>query len=69
MVKRKKRATGDWPIVTAAAAFTVAEALVGMGVKLPGSENWPQSYRAIGYVLIIGGGFMFRWWATKRANQ
>lgn len=67
--KKKKRATGDWPIVTIAAAFTVAEALVSAGVELPGSTTLTPAMRVAMYTVVMGGGFIFKWWASKKIGS
>lgn len=65
----KKRSTGTIPILVAAAAFTGAEAIVSAGIPLPGSDSLPGWLRAIGYMAIMGGGFVFRWWADRRGRE
>ena len=67
-MNKRKRATGTLPIVVAAAAFSGAEAMVNAGITLPGSESLPWWLRALGYFIVMGGGFGFRWWAMNRAG-
>jgi disulfide oxidoreductase YuzD len=54
--------------VLLAGIFTGAESLVSMGIDLPGSKSLDPWLRAMLYFSIMGGAFIFRWIAMRKAR-
>lgn len=58
-----------WKVAIVAGILTGGEALVNLGIDLPGSQYIPVKWRAALIFSLTVAAFYYRWRATKEAGR